>query len=88
MPSIHSGGLGTPKRRVLFNTISKMSMDVISCGEPTYWPSDRHTTPDLIDSNELLSDHTPIIITLYNPQEIIQPTDCLTLTTKTTNRLK
>lgn len=94
----------TPKGRVLFNTISKMNMDVISSGEPTYWPSDRQKIPDLIDfgvtksiprhlvrvdsSLELSSDHTPTIVTLFNPQEIVHPTDDSALTGKKINWLK
>ncbi|GBP11528.1 RNA-directed DNA polymerase from mobile element jockey [Eumeta japonica] len=68
----------TPRGRTLFNSIAKMGLDVISSGEPTYWPSDRQKIPDVIDfgvtknisrelvdveaSLDLSSDHSPTIV--------------------------
>lgn len=70
----------SPKGRALFNTISKMGLDVVSSGEPTYWPTDRQKIPDLLDfgvtkniaselvhvesSLDLSSDHTPVVVTI------------------------
>ena len=72
----------TPISRALFNTISKMGLDVISSGEPTYWPTDVRKNPDVIDfgvmknisrdlisvetSLDLFSDHSPTIVTICN----------------------
>ena len=69
--------------RALFNTISKMGLDVISSGEPTYWPTDVRKIPDVIDfgvmknisrdlisvetSLDLSSDQSPTIVTICNP---------------------
>lgn len=57
-----------------------MKLNIISTGEPTYWPTDSNKIPDLIDfclskgianahincqsSLDLSSDHSPVIITL------------------------
>ncbi|GBP15457.1 Probable RNA-directed DNA polymerase from transposon X-element [Eumeta japonica] len=58
-----------------------MGLDVISSGEPTYWPSDRQKIPDVIDfgvtknisrelvdveaSLDLSSDHSPTIVSIH-----------------------
>ncbi|GBP15703.1 Probable RNA-directed DNA polymerase from transposon X-element [Eumeta japonica] len=79
----------TPRGRTLFNTITKMGLDVISSGEPTYWPSDRQKIPDVIDfgvtknisrelvdveaSLDLSSDHSPTIVSIRIPQRYEQP---------------
>lgn len=71
--------LTTPKGRELYKAMKNQQLEVLSTGEPTYWPTDVNKTPDLIDffvfnglshnylsikSNlELASDHTPIIAT-------------------------
>lgn len=76
----------TPKGRILYETISKLGLDVISSGEPTYWPTDRRKLPDVIDfgvtkniprelvhtesSFDLSSDHSPVIITLFDSQSL------------------
>lgn len=68
------------KGHELFKAIESQRLDVVSTGQPTYWPSDKAKTPDLIDfyitkglsinyilcesSLELSSDHTPALITL------------------------
>ena len=60
---------------------SKNCLDVISPGQPTYWPTDPRKIPDLIDfaisrnvdrnsisteiSFDLSSDHSPVIVTYY-----------------------
>lgn len=72
--------LVTPRGRKLFSCILRSKLDVVSTGQPTYWPSDRQKMPDLIDfgiikgidrkiitassSLELSSDHSPSIITM------------------------
>ena len=72
--------LTTPKGRQLLNAISSARLDVISGGQPTYWPTDLNKTPDLIDfaifknikrdriqvypSLDLSSDHSPTVLTL------------------------
>lgn len=72
--------LVTPRGRELLKSILHMKLDVISTGEPTYWPTDRRKIPDVIDfciiggisreyfnaksCLELSSDHSPVIITI------------------------
>ncbi|CAH2083987.1 unnamed protein product [Euphydryas editha] len=71
-----------PRGRELLNCIQTNNMDVVSTGQPTYWPSDRSKIPDLIDfcvtkgitrNNiscnscwDLSSDHSPIIINIQS----------------------
>lgn len=71
-----------PKGKQLLNAICHAKLDVISTGQPTYWPSDFSKTPDLIDfavvknikrdqmsiypTFDLSSDHSPTIMTLFN----------------------
>lgn len=73
----------SPKGRQLLEAISISKLDVISSGSPTYWPTDLKKTPDLIDfavikgiqrheinvenSYDLSSDHSPVILSLFNP---------------------
>ena len=94
----------TPKGRALFNTISKMGLNVISSGEPTYWPTDPNKIPDVIDFAvsknlpieliqvesllELSSDHSPIVVTLLKPQEIVNPTGSSAISFSRINCLK
>ncbi|GBP11257.1 Probable RNA-directed DNA polymerase from transposon BS [Eumeta japonica] len=90
MQSTHTGFLSNYSQgRTLFNTITKMGLDVISSGEPTYWPSDRQKIPDVIDfgvtknisrelvdveaSLDLSSDHSPTIVSIRIPQRYEQP---------------
>jgi hypothetical protein len=70
----------TPRGRVLFNTMERLHLRHLSTGEPTYWPSNLHKLPDLVDSCvtkgippsstvaqscfELSSDHSPVLISL------------------------
>lgn len=72
--------LATPKGRELYKTMTNMKLDVISTGEPTYWPTDRRKIPDVIDfciikgfsklyfkaesCLELSSDHSPVVVTM------------------------
>jgi hypothetical protein len=68
------------KGRALFKAIQENNLNILSTGEPTYWPTDLNKIPDPLDfavtkgvsdvystieSNpDLSSDHSPIIITL------------------------
>ena len=70
--------LTTPKGRQLISAITSAKLDVISGGQPTYWPSNLKKVPDLIDfaviknvkreqlsfvsSHDLSSDHSPTIM--------------------------
>lgn len=70
--------LTLPRGRELFKSIQAGSMNVISTGQPTYWPSDQGKVPDIIDFCitksvakdiiswyscwELSSDHSPILV--------------------------
>jgi len=70
----------TPKGRTLLSAIQECHCTYYSTGEPTYWPTDYHRIPDLLDffvarglaANsirvesvfELSSDHSPIIATV------------------------
>lgn len=69
-----------PKGRELYKCLINQSLSVLSTGSPTHWPSDPHKNPDLLDfivykgipnhkleirsSNELSSDHTPVLVNL------------------------
>ena len=70
----------TPKGRTLLSAIRDCHCTTFSMGEPTYWPTDHHRIPDLLDffvargvaANfvrvesvfELSTDHSPIIATV------------------------
>lgn len=70
--------LTLPRGRELFKSVQAGTMNVISTGQPTYWPSDPAKIPDIIDfcitkgvskDNisccscwELSSDHSPILV--------------------------
>lgn len=72
--------LTTTKGRELFSAGKKLHCDFYSSGNPTYWPTDRTKTPDLIDffvakgisnkfihvedSGSLMSDHSAIVLTI------------------------
>ena len=72
--------LTTPKGRTLLSALRGCHCTYYSTGEPTYWPTDHHRIPDLLDffvargvaANyirvesifELSSDHSPIIATV------------------------
>ena len=69
-----------PKGRTLLSAIHECHCTYYSTGEPTYWPTDHHRIPDLLDffvaqavaansirvesAFELSSDHSPIIATV------------------------
>lgn len=85
--------LTNPKGRELMKSIKNMKLDILSTGEPTYWPADIRKIPDCIDfivfkgmsknycsiesCFELSSDHSPIIATIQN--KIVQREIPLTL---------
>lgn len=68
----------TPRGRNLFKIIMNNGYDIASCGQPTYWPTDRRKIPDLIDFAvtkninrskirtstvyDLSSDHSPVVL--------------------------
>lgn len=72
----------TIKGRELYKAVVSLRLDTVSTGEPTYWPSDRRKTPDLIDFAvikglsklhfkaksclEMSSDHSPVLICYTN----------------------
>lgn len=74
--------LSNPKGKELYKCLAKHNYNTLSTGKPTYWPSDPSKIPDLLDfviytgipsthldivaSEELSSDHSPIIFNLKN----------------------
>jgi hypothetical protein len=65
-----------PRGREIYQTIQENQLEILSTGEPTYWPTDINKTPDLLDffifkglvhnsdikpNLEIPSDHIPII---------------------------
>jgi len=72
--------LTTPNGTKLLHVTQHTNFNYLSTGEPTYWPADLKNTPDLLDfaitngisgiygtiesSSDLVSDHSPNIITL------------------------
>lgn len=72
--------LTSPRGRVLKEFVDTKKFDVLSSGEPTYWPTDVNKHPDLLDffvvngiakfyfnvesSLDSSSDHSPIIATI------------------------
>lgn len=97
--SMWGSRLITTKGRELAKVLLCNNLRHISTGEPTYWPSDRAKTPDLIDFYitkgidtkrtkiesclDLSSDHTPIILYIF--LEIVKNVKRPTLTSKKTN---
>lgn len=89
----------TPKGRQLYQTILENNLQVITSGEPTYWPSDRRKIPDVIDfcvtkgisehhtkiesCLDLTSDHSPLKVTIST--QIIKKEKPPTLYNKKTN---
>lgn len=86
---VHWGSRLTSTRgRQLKNAIEHMKLEAISGGTPTYWPTDRNRTPDLldffilknIDINftkiesliDLTSDHTPVILNLNSTVSLVE----------------
>jgi hypothetical protein len=78
--TVWGSGLITTNERNLLKAIQPKNLRILSTGEPTYWPSDRNKTTDLLDfaitkgisevhshiepNFDLSSDHSPLIITL------------------------
>ncbi|KAI4482417.1 hypothetical protein M0802_013740 [Mischocyttarus mexicanus] len=76
----------SPRGKTLDSYLTNANLDILTTGEPTYWPSAYSKTPDLFDfgvlkgfnlthfkiksSLELSSDHSPIIIT-YQKEPIL-----------------
>lgn len=74
--------LTTSKGRELVKAMDANNLKHISTSQPTYWPSDRKKTPDILDfcvtkgidtkrceaesCLDLSSDHSPILITIYS----------------------
>lgn len=72
--------LANPKGKELYKCIIKNGYSTLSTGSPTYWPSDPRKIPDLLDfviykgipratldileCDDLSSDHSPIIVTM------------------------
>jgi exonuclease III len=72
--------LVTPRGRQHYQAIIRNNLQQLSTGQPTYWPTDRHKIPDVIDfcvtkgiarnylniesCLELSSDHSPLLIIL------------------------
>lgn len=91
--------LTTTRGRELRKAMLDASLNQISSGEPTYWPTDRNKTPDLLDfcvtrgisSNyinvkscfDLSSDHSPVLISIKS--QVIKKTKPVTLCNKDTN---
>ena len=88
----------TTKGRQLKMTIEKLKLNVISSGQPTYWPTDKNKIPDVIDffitkgipsnfiscktSLELSSDHSPVEMILKR-SITLAPKPCKLHTRKT-----
>lgn len=90
----------TTRGRELEKIIDSLHLTPVSSGEPTYWPTDTHKIPDLLDffltknlSDQYLSveysldgssDHTPVIITI-SPTVLFKRKGYETLTNKGTD---
>ena len=84
--------LTSPKGRQLVQAINKQNLRTFTGGTPTYWPTDRRKTPDVIDfiitrhinptqinatpSLELSSDHSPTLIQLDLGQALSRTEAC------------
>lgn len=91
--------LTLPRGRELFKSVETGSMNVISTGKPTYWPTDKGKTPDIVDFCitkgiakhnitcnscwDLSSDHSPILVEVG--AEIRETSQRCTLHNKRTN---
>lgn len=85
--------LTTTRGRELKKAIDSNSLNILTTGEPTYWPTDPNKTPDLIDffitkgmsglytnvesSLDGTSDHTPVICTLSTTIILKEPRETL-----------
>ena len=93
----------SPRGNQLYNTITANNFDVVSSGEPTYWPTDFNKLPDLIDfsviknikrdqvlvssSYDLTSDHSPSILILKGNSDAAAA-NCISYPNRNTNWLK
>lgn len=91
--------LSSPKGKQLYEAIEEQSLEYLSAGHPTYWPTDRKKVPDLIDfcvtkgiprtyvkatnCYDLSSDHSPVIVTMST--EVLRAEIPKRLTNKKTN---
>lgn len=91
--------LTTTKGKELLAASNQLKCEVLSTGKPTYWPTDPHKIPDVIDffvirnisSNyvqieeawDMDSDHSPILLTLSD--SVIQKENPPSLTNKRTD---
>ena len=91
--------LTNAKGRNLFEAGLLLNCEFLASPEPSYWPTDNHKIPDVLDffvaknipcnhievksSNDLSSDHTPVILTLSDT--IISKPPKATLTNKFTD---
>lgn len=89
----------TTKGRELMEAIKEAKCNFHSTGKPTYWPSDRDKTPDLLDffisknisvnfinleeGYDLVSDHSPILLTMSD--RVIRKKELLMLTNHLTD---
>jgi hypothetical protein len=80
----------TTKGRELYNRLQNKNYSFLTTGNPTYWPTDPTTQPDLLDffvthgisstytaiepSYDLSSDHSPVIATISTSPMYVQPT--------------
>lgn len=86
--------LVTPRGRHLYQAMINNNLQQLSSGQPTYWPTDRNKTPDVIDfcviknisrnyldiehCLDLSSDHTPLLVTLQSQVKNKSPPPTLT----------
>lgn len=91
--------LTTTRGKELLKATRKYGSEVLSTGKPTYWPTDPNKTLDLIDffitnnisanylqideSNDLNSDHSPILLTLS--ENVVQKENNPALTNRHTD---
>lgn len=91
--------LTSPKGKQLYEAIEEQSLDYLSAGHPTYWPTDKKKVPDLIDfcvtkgiprtyakatdCYDLSSDHSPVIVTVST--DVLRIETPKRLTNKRTN---
>lgn len=72
-----------PRGRILYNSINNSNLKILPPSNPTYWPTHQNRHPDILDifiaripsncttnisnTNDLSSDHSPIILDLEIP---------------------
>jgi hypothetical protein len=81
--------LTTAKGRNLLRTMTQLNIKSLSTGEPTYWPTNRNKTPDLLDfalikgladiymkiegNLDLISDHSAVILDMSTNATLDNP---------------